>query len=303
MVIIIDQVIRALSGDGLVSAAAISSKSLVERARLIHKASPIAIAALGRTLSAVSMMGIMQKIEDGSVTLQIKGGGPLGTILAVSDSLGNVRGYVQDPNVEIMEKYRGKLDVGAAVGNRGSLTVIRDMNLKEPYIGSIQLVSGEIAEDVTAYFAQSEQIPSVCALGVLVDLDRSVKASGGYIIQLMPGAGEETISAIEAAVSKAEPVTALLSKGLNPEQLIERLLPGFGMEILEATDVEYRCYCSRERVSRVLISLGLDELRDMSRSDEDTEIECQFCDEVYRFSPHEIEILVLELETSGKSRA
>ena len=185
-----DHILRAMTTDGWVKAVAISSRDLVERARQIHNTTPTATAALGRTLSACSMLGNMQKIDNGSVTLQIKGGGPLGTILAVSDAAGNVRGYVQNPHITLLEKYAGKLDVGAAVGTNGMLTVIRDLQMKEPYVGSVELVSGEIGDDVTAYLVQSEQCPSACGLGVLVDKDHSVRVAGGFILQLLPGAPE-----------------------------------------------------------------------------------------------------------------
>ena len=208
-----DEIVRAMTKDGFVKAVGITSTGIVERARQIHKTLPTATAALGRLLTAASMMGNMQKVEDGSITLQVKGGGPLGTILAVSDAQGNVRGYVENPQISLLEKYRGKLDVGAAVGKDGTLTVIRDLRMKEPYIGSIALVSGEIAEDVTQYFAQSEQIPTVCALGVLVDTDQSVLAAGGYLIQLLPGAPEEVISRIEAGIAEVGAVTQMLDGG------------------------------------------------------------------------------------------
>ena len=183
-----DHIVRAMTKDGWVKAVAVSSREIVERARQIHKTLPTATAALGRLLSAASMMGNMQKVDDGSLTLQIKGGGPLGMLLAVSDAEGNVRGYVENPQISLLEKCRGKLDVGTAVGTDGMLTVVRDLRMKEPYVGSVELVSGEIAEDITQYFVQSEQIPTACALGVLVDVDQSVRASGGYLLQLLPGA-------------------------------------------------------------------------------------------------------------------
>ena len=210
-----DQITRAMTKDGLVNAVAITSAGIVERARQIHKLLPTATAALGRLLSAASMMGNMQKTEDGSITLQIKGGGPLGTLLAVSDAEGNVRGYVDHPQISLLEKYRGKLDVGAAVGADGMLTVIRDLRMKEPYVGSVALVSGEIAEDITQYFVQSEQIPTACALGVLIDTDQSVRAAGGYLIQLMPGATDDMIDKIEAGIEKAGAVTKLLDSGMD----------------------------------------------------------------------------------------
>ena len=200
-----DEIVRAITADGMVKATAITGRALVERARTIHTLLPMATAALGRALMGASMMGDMLKEEKGAVTLQIKGGGPLGTVLAVSDHQGNVRGYVQNPHVDLMEKYPGKLDVGAAVGQDGTLTVIKDLGMKEPYVGSIGLFSGEIADDLAMYFVESEQIPTACALGVLVGTDQSVTAAGGYLIQLLPGAGEETITRIEEGVKRAGP--------------------------------------------------------------------------------------------------
>ena len=291
-----DQIVRAMSADGFVKASVITSKEICERARQIHKTLPTATAALGRVLTACSMMGNTQKADDGSLTLQIKGGGPLGTLLATSDSTGNVRGYVQHPQVALMEKYRGKLDVGAAVGTDGMLTVIRDLNLKEPYVGSVELVSGEIAEDVTAYFAQSEQTPTACALGVLVDTDQSVRTAGGYLIQLLPGAPDDVIDRVERGVQSAGTVTALLDEGLDAEALLRRVLPDFELEILETTPVEYRCYCTRERVESTLLSLGRDELTAMAESGESAHVECQFCDADYTFSPAEIRELLTSLK-------
>ena len=215
-----DYIVRAMSKDGYVKAAAITSAGIVERARCIHKTTPTATAALGRVLTAASIMGNMQKVENGALTLQIKGGGPLGTILATSDAQGNVRGYVQNPGISLLEKYAGKLDVGAAVGTEGMLTVIRDLQMKEPYIGSIKLVSGEIAEDITAYFAQSEQIPTACALGVLVGEDHKVCAAGGYLLQLLPGAPDGVIDRLEQGIREAGPVTPLLSSGMTPEEIL-----------------------------------------------------------------------------------
>ena len=291
-----DQIVRAMSADGFVKASVITSKEICERARQIHKPLPTATAALGRVLTACSMMGNTQKADDGSLTLQIKGGGPLGTLLATSDSTGNVRGYVQHPQVALMEKYRGKLDVGAAVGTDGMLTVIRDLNLKEPYVGSVELVSGEIAEDVTAYFAQSEQTPTACALGVLVDTDQSVRTAGGYLIQLLPGAPDDVIDRVERGVQSAGAVTGLLDEGLDAEALLRRVLPYFELEILETTPVEYRCYCTRERVESTLLSLGRDELTAMADSGESAHVECQFCDADYTFSPAEIRELLTSLK-------
>jgi molecular chaperone Hsp33 len=290
-----NEIVRAITVDGLVKAAAITGRDIVERARNIHKLLPTATAALGRTLMGASLMGDMLKEEKGALTLQIKGGGPLGTILAVSDHQGNVRGYVQNPQVELMEQRPGKLDVGRAVGTDGTLTVIKDIGLKEPYVGSIGLFSGEIADDLAMYFVESEQIPTACALGVLVGLDQSVTAAGGYIIQLLPGAGEELISKIEAGVHSLGPVSSALAGGLDGEGLLRAVLSGFDLDILEKHPVEYRCYCSRERVSRALISMGRKDLSELIREQGRAELTCQFCDRVYRFSGEELEQLLAEM--------
>ena len=289
------ELVRAMTRDGFVKAVAVTTADITERARQIHKTLPTATAALGRLLAAASMMGNMQKVENGSITLQIKGGGPLGTVLAVSDAEGNVRGYVQNPQISLLEKYRGKLDVGAAVGTEGMLTVIRDLQMKEPYVGSVQLVSGEIAEDITEYFVQSEQTPTACALGVLVDTDQSVRASGGYLIQLLPGAPDDVIDRIEAGIEKAGAVTSILDRGLTAQQLLETVMEGLDLEILETSPVEYRCYCSRDRVTATLISLGREELRQIVEEGETVHIECQFCDTIYDFTPGEIAEILEEI--------
>ena len=283
-----DEIIRAMTKDGFVKAVAITSTGIVERARQIHQTLPTATAALGRLLSAASMMGNMQKVDDGSITLKVDGKGPLGTLLAVSDAEGNVRGWVENPQISLLEKYRGKLDVGAAVGTDGMLTVIRDLRMKEPYIGSVELVSGEIAEDVTQYFAQSEQTATACALGVLVDVDQSVRAAGGYLVQLLPGAPDSVIDKLEASIEKAGAVTKMLDSGMDGEAVLQTVLADFEVEILEKTPVEYRCYCSRDRVTRTLISLGRDELQSIIDDGETIHIDCQFCDRIYDYTPEEI---------------
>lgn len=290
-----DYIVRAMTADGYVKAMAIASTNLVERARNIHKTTPTATAALGRVLTAASMMGNLQKVENGALTLQVKGNGPLGTILATSDAVGNVRGYVHNPSITLLEKYAGKLDVGAAVGTDGMLTVIRDLQMKEPYIGSVALVSGEIADDVTAYFAQSEQTPTACALGVLVDTDQSVKVAGGYLIQLLPGAPEEVISRLEQGIAKAGAVTPMLSDGLTPEDILRRVMADFELEFLETTEVCYKCYCSRERVASTLITVGKKDLQEMIDEGKPISIECQFCDTKYRFTPDELRELLASL--------
>ena len=290
-----DQIIRVLAKNAPVKASAITARDMVERARQIHKTLPVATAALGRTLMAASMMGNQLKEDNGSVTLRIKGGGPLGGITAVADSAGNARGYVLNPTVDLPLKGPAKLDVGAAVGRDGSLTVIKDLNLKEPYVGTVPLVSGEIAEDITSYFAESEQIPTACALGVLVDVDQSVLCAGGYLIQLLPGADDAAISAIERGIQRVGPVTEALRGGLGAQGLVEQVLSEFELEVLSAEPVEYRCYCSRDRVTRALISMGREELEALLREQGQAELTCQFCDKVYRYSKEELEALLANL--------
>ena len=297
-----DQLVRAITKDGFVKAAAVTTRELTERARNIHKTLPVGTAALGRTLAAASMMGNALKAEGASLTLQIKGGGPLGTVLAVSDTEGNVRGYVQNPHVDLPLRADGKLDVGAAVGTDGALTVIKDLDMKEPYIGSVQLLGGEIAEDLAAYFVESEQIPTACALGVLVDRDQSVKAAGGYIVQLLPGADEDTIARVEGGVLAAGPVTALLERNPSPEALLRAVLSDFEVELLETVPVSYKCYCTRDRVERALISMGVDELQSLLEEQGGCELTCQFCDRVYRFSREDLEALLAEMRAQRESK-
>ena len=290
-----DRIVRAISSDGLVQAAAICSRDLTERARQIHKLLPVGTAALGRTLSAASLMGNALKDSGASLTLQIKGGGPLGTVLAVSDNQGNVRGYVTNPQVDLPLREDGKLDVGSAVGREGTITVIKDLHMKEPYVGTIDLLGGEIAEDVAGYFVESEQIPTACALGVLVDRDQSVKAAGGYLIQLMPGAAEDTIAKVEGGIMAAGAVSAILEKNDDPEAMLRTVMSDFDLKILETCPVEYRCYCSRERVERALISLGRTELEQMLSEQGGCQLTCQFCDAVYEFTAEDIQRLLKNL--------
>ena len=290
-----DRIVRAISTDGMVQAAAICSRDLTERARQIHKTLPVATAALGRTLAAASMMGNALKSDGASLTLQFKGGGPLGTVLAVSDNEGNVRGYVTNPHVDIPLRKDGKLDVGTAVGHEGTLTVIKDLHMKEPYVGTIDLLGGEIAEDIAGYFVESEQIPTACALGVLVDRDQSVKAAGGYLIQLMPGAAEDTIAKVEGGIMAAGAVSAILEKNDDPEAMLRTVMSDFDLKILETCPVEYRCYCSRERVERALISLGRTELEQMLSEQGGCQLTCQFCDAVYEFTAEDIRRLLKNL--------
>ncbi len=290
-----DYLVRGMSMDGFVKVVAIRSTQLVRRGAEIQKTTPNATAAFGRTLTAASMMGNMQKVDNGSMTLQIRGGGPIGTITVVSDSQGNVRGCVTEPRVPLVEKYPGKLDVGATVGTEGTLTVIRDLQMKEPYVGSTQLISGEIGDDITAYFATSEQTPTACALGVLVDRDMSVKVAGGYLLQLLPGAPEETIAALEAGIQRAGAVTAMLEQGMSPEDILGQVCGDLGVVFLETQEVSYKCYCTRERVTAALISLGKKELTEILDDGKMFPVECQFCDTVYQFSPEDIQQLLKKI--------
>jgi molecular chaperone Hsp33 len=283
-----DYLVRGMSMDGFVKVVAIRSTEIVKRAAEIHGTTPNATAALGRALTAASMMGNMQKVDNGSMTLQVRGGGPIGTITCVSDAEGNVRGCVTEAKVPLVEKYPGKLDVGATVGTDGSLTIIRDLQMKEPYIGSVPLVSGEIGDDVTAYFAQSEQTPTACALGVLIDRDQSVKVAGGYLLQLLPGAPEETIDALEKGIQRAGAVTTMLEAGMTPEEVLGQVCGDIGVVFMETAQVGYKCYCSRQRVTSALISLGRGELTEIMEEGKSFNVDCQFCDTVYSFTPEDI---------------
>ena len=290
-----DQLIRAISKDGSIKASAVSTRGLTERARQIHRTLPVATAALGRLLAGASMMGSALKEDGASLTLQIKGGGPLGTLLAVSDNQGNVRGTVDNPAVELPLRPDGKLDVGSAVGNQGTLTVIRDLNMKEPYVGSVGLLWGEIAEDLALYFVESEQVPTACGLGVLVDRDQSVLAAGGYLIQMLPGASEDAADQLEASIRAAGAVTELLRRDQGPEVLLRQVMAGIPIDILEKNPIEYRCDCSRARMERALISLGREELRSMIDEQGGAELTCRFCDNVQRFTREDLEGLLESL--------
>ena len=275
---------RAVDGSDLIKLSVIEGRDVAERARAIHGLSPTACAALGRTLCACSMLGEMMKEDDASVTVRINGGGPIGSLVAVSDCAGNVRGYAEHPGCDLPLRADGKLDVGGAVGRDGLLTVSRDIGLKEPYIGSVALVSGEIAEDFTRYYAESEQVPAACGLGVLVDTDRTVRAAGGFIVQLMPGAPEELIGKLEDNIFLMDTLTTILAED-GPEEVARQVLKGLEPRILERRPVEYRCPCSRERMLEALRSTGAETLRDLAGSGEDTEIVCSFCGSTYRFPP------------------
>lgn len=290
-----DRIIRATAGNGFVKMSAVSAKDMVERARTIHGCTPTATAALGRTLCAASLLGNMMKEEDASLTIRINGGGPIGSVIAVSDCEGYVRGYVTNPKVELPLKSNGKLDVGGAVGKNGMVTVSRDIGLKEPYVGSTELVSGEIAEDLTEYLLESEQIPSACGLGVLVDTDMSVKSAGGFIVQLLPGAPDELIDRLEENIAMMDALTTILAEdGL--EAVFEQVLKGLEHHIVGEDEVGYRCKCSRERVESAILGIGRDELESMIDKGENVDVSCQFCDTVYTFTPDDISLLLGRLK-------
>lgn len=286
-----DRLIRAICKDAQIKCTAVSTAEVVERARNIHKTLPVATAALGRALTAASMMGRELKDQNGSVTLQFKGNGPLGTITAVAENDGCVRGYLQNPAVELPLKENGHLDVGGGVG-RGYLMVIKDIGVGEPFSGTTVLHNGEIAEDITKYFAESEQIPSAVALGVLVDTDQSVKQAGGYIVQLMPGATDAEITRLENNIAAAGAMTGMMEKGMSLEDIVRAVLDGFEIEFLEEIPVAYRCGCSHAKVTRALISLGKEELTRLRDEEDGIEVTCQFCDKVYNLSKSDIDVLL-----------
>ena len=283
--------IRCISRDGTLTVMAINSTDIVNRAVEIHETSAVCSAALGRLITAASLMGSVLKGKDHSITLRLNGGGPAGSVIAVSDSMGNVRGYVGQNVVEIPLNAKGKLDVAGAVGKAGFLTVIKDLGMKEPYVGKTPIVSGEIAEDITAYFSISEQTPTVCALGVLVNPDLTIKAAGGLLIQLLPTALDDTIDLVEKSIEGLEPISTLIDRGMTPEEICRHALKYFELDVLDDAEPEYKCYCSRERVEAALISTGEEELLDMAK-DEKTEVSCQFCDKKYVFTPVDIKNLV-----------
>lgn len=274
--------VRAISENGGIVIAALDSTEMLREMERIHQPSAVVSAALGRLLTGASLMGTWLKDPEDSLTLRANGGGPVGTLLAVTDGEGNVRGYASHNVIEgVPLRADGKLNVGAAVGNDGTLAVIKDMGLKEPYVGQVPLVSGEIAEDITSYYATSEQTPTVCALGVLINPDLSVKRGGGYLLQLLPGATEEEITHIEKNVGAMPPVTELLENGKTIYDIVEMALDGFAPQILEERDVEYRCYCSEEKVEKILISLGRGDLEEMKSENPIATVECHFCDKKY----------------------
>lgn len=282
-----DYIIRATAANDQIRAFAAVTTEMVETAREHHNTSPVATAALGRLLTAGAMMGSMMKGEKDVLTLQIKAGGPLQGITVTADSQGNVKGYVGNPDVCIPANSKGKLDVAGAVGP-GFLTVIKDMGLKEPYSGQVMLQTCEIAEDLTYYFATSEQVPSAVVLGVLMNKNNTVRQAGGFIVQLMPFAEEEVISRLEQNVQKINSVTNLLEEGHTPESLLEKVLEGFDVQINEKMDTRFRCNCSKERVAKALISIGRKELNEMIQEGKPIEMNCHFCNTNYNFTVEEL---------------
>ena len=286
------ELVRAISENGGVVAFAIDSTDIVSQMERIHRTSAVVTAGLGRLLTAASLMGSLLKNKDDSITLRIKGNGPAGSLIAVSDYMGNVRGYVENPIVELELNKFGKLDVSGAIGKEGTLSVVKDIGLKDPYVGQIPLVSGEVAEDITAYYANSEQIPTACGLGVLVAPDLSVLSAGGYIIQLLPGTTDEEITQIEENIRKMPPVSTMLKDKKTPEDICKMALEGFNPEVLDRMNCSYKCNCSRERVEKALISLGKDELIAMADENITQKVNCHFCNKIYRFNSQELRNLV-----------
>lgn len=285
-----DYIVRATAADGQIRAFAATTKEMVETARAAHDTSPVATAALGRLLTAGAMMGIMMKGDKNILTLQIKGDGPIGGVTVTADSHGNVKGYAINPDVMLPPSAAGKLDVGGAIGN-GMLSVIKDLGLKDPYVGQIQLQTGEIGDDLTYYFAVSEQTPSVVGLGVLMEKNNTVKQAGGFIIQLMPDATEEVISALEQKLAGVNSVTALLEAGNTPEMILEQFLGEMNLEINEHVDTRFHCNCDKDRVAKALISIGREELQKMIDEGEPVELNCHFCNTNYVFSVDEVKEL------------
>ncbi len=286
-----DYMVRATAAEGQIRAFAATSRETVETARKSHNTSPVATAALGRLLTAGAMMGSMMKGEKDLLTLRAEGDGPIGGLTVTADRAGNVKGYAFHPEVMLPPNAQGKLDVGGALGI-GVLNVIRDIGLKEPYVGQTILVSGEIAEDLTYYYATSEQTPSSVALGVLMNKDNTVRQAGGFIIQLLPGASDEIIDRLEEKLKELKPITALLDEGKTPEQILEYILGEFGLEILEQMPVNFYCNCDKSRVEKALISIGKKELQDMIDEGKEIEVNCHFCNRNYTFSVEELKGLL-----------
>lgn len=289
------RVIRATAASNKIRVFIADTTAMVDKVQNLHQTSPVAIAALGRTLTATSIMGLMLKSDKEKITVTINGGGPLGQIVVVGNAKGNVKGYVSRPNTESTNLYPGKLDVGSAVGKNGSITVIKDLGMKEPYVGSYPLATGEIAEDFAAYFTYSEQQPSGVALGVLVDVDYSIKAAGGYIIQVLPDIDEETLTKLEDKLTTLEPITSIIEKGLSPEEVLDYILGDMEPTILETYDVDFICDCNEERLEQVLISIGEKDLREITEEDKQAELVCHFCNKKYHFDEQHLTRLLNEI--------
>ena len=288
-----DKIIRCITSDGAIMASAVDASDIVFTAQRLHKTTPVATAALGRLLCAGSMMGMSLKQDNAKLTLQVNGNGPLGSVVVVADSHGNVKGYVTNPGCETEYYDNGKINVSAGVGKYGTLGVIRDYGSRDPYVGRVPLVSGEIAEDITSYYATSEQIPTVCALGVLVDKeDERVLLAGGLLIQLLPGADEATIDKLEKNISELEPVTTMFAKGMDILEICKTALKGFDVEVLDEEKVNFVCGCSREKIESYFMGLPEDELKECITADGSAEVNCQFCNKTYTFSESDINKII-----------
>ena len=293
------KLIRCITSEGAIMVSAIDSTDIVAKAEQLHKTSAVVTAALGRLLTAGAMMGNMLKGENNSITLKVDGGGPVGIITVSADYHGNVRGYATNPVVEIPLKPNGKLDVSGAVGTDGNLFVIKDLGMKDPYNGFVPLTSGEIAEDITSYYATSEQIPTVCALGVLVDRDLTVKKAGGYILQLLPFTEDEIIDKLEENLKTVRPVTKLLDEGMDIEDIVRDVLQGFDVEVIYEQEVEYKCKCAKEKVEATLQGLGAKELSEMAADLPSVDVKCHFCNTTYSFSKNDIEKILKKIKKNA----
>ena len=297
-----DYIIRGTAACGMIRAFAATTKNLVQEASSIHHTSPVATAALGRLLTAAAMMGSMLKGEGDLVTIMVQGDGPLKNITVTGDSKSRVKGFVTNPDIWIPEKYQGKLDVGKAVGS-GVLTVVRDQESGEPYSSQVELQTGEIGDDLTYYFAVSEQVPSSVGLGVLIDRDCSVKRAGGFIIQLMPGCDDETVMKLEDNLKKVTSVTSMLEQGMTPEDILNKVLSGMNPDVMARQKAEYYCNCSRERVEKVLLSIGKKDLQEMTDEGKPAELVCSFCGKKYTFSTGDMKLMLAAQETAGRRTA
>jgi len=286
------KLVTMIAADGSVMCHCLDSTDMVAKAEQIHETSAVVTAALGRLMTATSIMGAVLKGEDSSVTVRIGGKGPVGVVIAVADNQGNVRGYVSNPVVELPLNQHGKLDVRGAVGTDGFLSVIKDFGFGEPYVGQVPIVSGEIAEDVTSYYAVSEQLPTVCALGVLVNPDLTVRAAGGYVAQLLPGADDASIDRLEKTIQEMPPISQMIDQQMTPAEIAARVLQGFDPELLSEQQVEYRCNCSRDRVERAFLSMSREDLAEMANDTKDTEVSCHFCNKTYTFTPAQLKKLL-----------